>query len=115
EKSSFAQNSAVGEGGALDARSYSSLTIRSAQFLDNFSLVADTLRGGGAMHLDMPCDSVTSIIASVIAGNRSSGGGGGILVDEGSGRLEIIGSRIDNNDASGRGGGGVAVSGPHQK
>ena len=112
EKSSFAQNSAVGEGGALDARFYSSLTIRSAQFLDNFSLVADTIRGGGAMHLDMPGDSVTSIIASVIAGNRSNGGGGGILVDEGSGRLEIIGSRIDNNDASGSGGGILVLSDP---
>jgi predicted outer membrane repeat protein len=104
EKTSFTQNTATGEGGALDAGAYSSLIIRSTQFLDNAALAAGAIRGGGAMHLDMPDNAVTRVIASIIAGNRASGGGG-ILVDEGLGRLDVIGSRFENNDAAESGGG----------
>jgi predicted outer membrane repeat protein len=107
EKTAFIQNTATSEGGALDASFYSSLIIRSVEFLDNIALATEPDRGGGAMRLDMPGDAVTRVIASIVSGNSATAGGG-ILVDEGFGRVEIIGSRISNNDAV-EIGGGIAV------
>lgn len=108
EKSSFIQNTAVGEGGALDAKDYASLTIRSSQFLDNTALQGGLETGGGGIGLEMPDGAITRVIASIIGGNDASAGGG-IIVKGGSGRLEITGSKILNNSAA-ENGGGILVS-----
>jgi len=104
EKTTFSQNTAAGEGGALDAKDYASLTIRSSRFLDNVALAGAPDTGGGGIRLDMPADAVTRVIASIVSGN-SAMLGGGILIGGGLGRLEIAGSRISNNEAAALGGG----------
>jgi predicted outer membrane repeat protein len=111
EKTSFTQNTATGEGGALDAKGYSSLVIRSSRFLDNAARAGGPDSGGGGLHLDMPAGALTRVMASIVSGN-SAKAGGGILAEGGSGRLEIIGSRISNNDSAEIGGGILVLAQP---
>jgi hypothetical protein len=107
DKSTFSQNNSADQGGGLDARDYLSLIIRSSEFLGNGALSTALDRGGGAMHLAMLDDSITRVIATTIAGNTAKVGGG-IFVEGGLGRLEIIGSKVTNNQAES--GGGIAVA-----
>jgi predicted outer membrane repeat protein len=104
DKTTFSQNTAADEGGALNAADCASLTIRSSRFVDNVALGIGADSGGGGMRLQMREDAVTRVIASIVSGNTATVGGG-ILVDGGSGRLEIIGSKISNNHAAETGGG----------
>jgi predicted outer membrane repeat protein len=107
DKTTFSQNTATGDGGALDAKDYASLSIRSSRFVDNVALGANPDSGGGGIHLQMLEEVVTRVIASIISGNTATVGGG-ILVDGVSGRLEIIASKTSDNHAT-ESGGGICV------
>jgi hypothetical protein len=108
ERSSFIENTAARGGGGLNAGGHTSLVIRSSQILDNAALGTGDDLGGGGVKIDMPEGGEARIIASIIASN-SAAEGGGILVGDGAGSVEIAGSKITSNHATTHGGGIVML------
>jgi hypothetical protein len=102
ERSAFVQNIGQSQGGGLDVTAFSSLVIRSSQFLDNACLASGS--AGGGLEISVPDGGGANIIASVISGNAASQGGG-VQVTGVAGKLQIIGSQITNNFAATNGGG----------
>jgi hypothetical protein len=81
---------------------FSSLVIRSSQFLDNACVAPES--GGGGLEISVPENGDARIIASVISGNAATKGGG-VELTEKPGKLQIIGSQITSNVAATNGGG----------
>jgi hypothetical protein len=103
ERSAFLQNDAARSGGGLAADKCSSLVICGSQMIGNRVSVSSD--GGGGIHLNMPEAEMRSrIAASIVSGNVATQRGG-ILVKDGAGRLDVVGSRIAGNHAELDGGG----------
>jgi Right handed beta helix region len=99
ERSAFVHNASESGAGGVEVDGFSSLLIRSSQFLDNTSF-----DDGGGLRIAVLEGSEARVIASIISGNAAANGGG-IVVLKSPGSLQIIGSRITNNHATGDGGG----------
>jgi hypothetical protein len=108
DRSTFLQNKAQSGPGGLNVSGFSSLVIRSSQFLDNASHGSV---GGGGVRISVPEGGAARIIGSIIAGNTAEQGGG-VLVSSDPGTLQIIGSKIANNHAAGSGGGILVLDDP---
>ncbi len=107
---SFLDNAAV-NGGAIDANG-APVKIVDSRFRGNRAVVVDG--GGGAVN---QVSGPLTIDSSVITGNRSSGGGGGVSGQSigHSSVLKITDSTISNNtSAIENGGGGVFAFGPEK-
>jgi fibronectin-binding autotransporter adhesin len=104
ERSTFIQNQAETQAGGLDVGGIGdSLIIRSCNFVGNTCFAGGGGDGGG-LRIAGSDSSVAHIIASNISDN-TAGRGGGVFVVPGTGLLEIVGSKITGNRASGDGGG----------
>ena len=101
DRSAFFQNDAGTHGGGLAADECSSIVIRGSQMIGNRASVI----GGGGIYLNMPDAEMRSRIAASIVSGNVAFQGGGILVEDGAGRLDVVGSRIAGNHADFDGGG----------
>jgi Right handed beta helix region len=104
ERSAFIQNQAEAQAGGLDVGGFAdSLVIRFCSFVGNTCFASGGGDGGG-LRIAGSDANVARIIASTISDNTAARGGG-IFVVPGTGFLEIVGSKITGNRATGDGGG----------
>jgi len=111
--STILSNTAVYDGGGVDAVGFTSLTISSSTVTDNQTTKTNAPGQGGGGLFIQGTGSVTpqpvKIIGSSIAGNRSASYGGGLYALDGV-SFTISGSNISANQAIG-GGGGINANG----
>jgi len=106
-RSDLADNTAARSGGGAWVGSPSDVYVYRALFARNEAQGAATTDGGGALYSEADVWMLSSSFSDNEA-SGAAGGGGGLRVA--AGRLEIVGSRVEENDAS-DGGGGMDVSG----
>ena len=103
----FARNEASAGGGGLRAEGVTRVEVEDCSFFDN---TADgyTSRGlGGALSVE---EGEALVVRGGLFHNNSAASGGGAVAWVGSGTVELLGGRFEENGALGAGGGGGALS-----